>query len=83
MMCREVTELLTDAMEGTLPPGKKAGYRFHVALCPYCKAHRRQVEATIATLRALPAPPPSDEARDRAMAAFRAARRGTTGNDPV
>lgn len=76
MMCREVTELLTEAMEGCIPADKKAAFAFHIAICPYCKAHRHQVEKTIATVSQLPAPSPTEDARAQALAAFRRIKRG-------
>jgi anti-sigma factor ChrR (cupin superfamily) len=75
MMCREVTELLTEAMEGALPTGQRRALAFHMALCPYCSRHKRQIETLIGTLRALEAPSPSDEAKKKARDAFRARKK--------
>jgi hypothetical protein len=71
MMCRDVVDLTTDHAEGALSPWKRLSFRLHLAICPYCRVHTKQVETTIATLQALPKETPSDEARERALAAFR------------
>jgi hypothetical protein len=72
MMCREVTELLTEAMEGALTGAQKRGFSIHMALCPYCNRHRRQVETLLGTLAKLEAAPPSSDARTKALETFRA-----------
>jgi hypothetical protein len=54
MSCLQTVEAMTDASEGALTGWKKVRYRVHITICPFCRAHRRQVEATIA-----PAPRPS------------------------
>ena len=75
MMCREVTELLTEAMEGALPSAQRRAFAFHMTLCPYCNRHKRQIETLIGTLHALEAPAPTDEARKKASDAFRARKK--------
>jgi len=75
MWCREATELMTDDMEGRLDASKSRAFRLHVALCPYCRAHRRQLETTIATLGRMPVEPSSDASRERALAEFRSKKK--------
>jgi len=75
MMCRKVTELMNDHLEGRLESSVAPGFRLHLALCPLCRRYKRQLETTIATLRNLPSPQPSDEARASALAAFRNKKR--------
>jgi predicted anti-sigma-YlaC factor YlaD len=75
MMCKEATETMTDASEGALSGWRKASYRFHLAICPFCRAHRRQVEKAIETVKAhthtVTKPQTHPEARERALEAFR------------
>ncbi len=71
MMCKQVTETMTDESEGALSGLRRFLFRFHMRTCPYCRAHHKQYDATIATLNALPTEPPAPESRDRALAAFR------------
>jgi hypothetical protein len=78
MMCQEMTELMTDDMEGSLVGGRKASFDLHLAACSFCQAYRHQLETTVATLRRLPREETSEEAHARAVAAFRTRKR-----DPV
>ncbi len=71
MMCRDAIDLTTEEREGALTGWKRVSYRFHLAICPFCRAHEKQEEATIATLSALPKEPVSDDSREKALAAFR------------
>ena len=71
MMCRSVVEADAESLTGL----KKLLYRFHMSVCPSCQAHHRQVETTVATLAALhrdlAKDEPSQDAREKALAAFR------------
>jgi hypothetical protein len=75
MMCRDVVAATTDAEEGALKGWRRLSYRFHLGICPFCRAHAAQVETTVSTLRALPKDAPSDDSRERAIAAFRNRKR--------
>jgi anti-sigma factor ChrR (cupin superfamily) len=74
MMCKQATESMTEASEGALRGWRRLAYRFHLRVCPYCRAHAHQLEQTVGSMKALPRPEPSDEARERALAAFRSKR---------
>jgi anti-sigma factor RsiW len=52
MDCQELVELVTDYLEGALPPSERARFEAHVASCPGCEIHLEQVRATIAVTRA-------------------------------
>jgi anti-sigma factor RsiW len=73
--CRDAHELMTEEQEGALSGWVRARYRFHVAICPHCKAYRRQMDATIDLAKEIPAEPVPETTEERALAAFRA--RGT------
>ena len=75
MMCRDAADAMTDADEGALAGWRLVKYRAHMAICPFCRAHKQQLDTTVSTLRALPKDPPSDDARERALAAFRNRKR--------
>ena len=77
MMCRDAAEATTDAREGALTGMRRVRFRLHMLICPFCRAHERQVDTTISILRSLPKDEPSDEAREQALAAFRNRKRGT------
>jgi anti-sigma factor RsiW len=52
MTCRELVELVTDYLEGALPPEDVARFESHVAACPGCASYLEQVRTTIAVTRA-------------------------------
>lgn len=37
--CIELVELLTDYLEGALPPDEVAAVEAHLALCPHCQVY--------------------------------------------
>lgn len=69
--CIELVELLTDYLEGVLPPDEVAAVEAHLALCPPCRAYLEQMRATIALLGSVPVETLSVEAQDTLLAAFR------------
>jgi anti-sigma factor RsiW len=52
MSCQELVELVTDYLEGALPPEDVARFEAHVAACPGCEAYLEQMRTTIAVTRA-------------------------------
>lgn len=50
--CAEMCDLASDAMEHALSPQQRAWRRAHLLLCPGCRAFRRQLRVTVATVRA-------------------------------
>jgi len=75
MSCKEITELVTDYVEGRLSLRQRLRFQFHLGTCRHCRAFLRQMRATIRLTGRLPeAPlPPSLEAE--LLARFRAFRR--------
>ena len=51
--CRELVELVTDYLEGALPPGERARVDAHLAECPGCTEYLEQMRATLALTRAI------------------------------
>ena len=74
LVCREVVDLLTEYLEGTLPSRDRLGVDRHLRGCPHCSRFLEQLSAAIATMPALPEETLSGEARDELLAAFRAWR---------
>jgi hypothetical protein len=70
--CRDATEHMTDEREGA-PVG--FWYRFHMSICPYCRACRRQLDQAVALVKEIPSEEVSDKVMDAALAAFRARRK--------
>jgi anti-sigma factor RsiW len=79
MSCRELVELVSDYLEGALPPHDHSRFEAHVAGCGDCAAYLRQMRETLALLGTLPAAALSRAAEDDLRAAFREWKTGTAG----
>ncbi len=73
--CRELTELITDYLEGRLPLSRRLSFRLHVMMCRHCRAYLRQMRLTIRTLGKLPPESIPPKVRDEMMHLFRSWQR--------
>ena len=71
--CRQFVELVTDYFEGALQPRTTSQVEEHLVLCDWCVTYAEQIQATIASLRALGEQGPP-EPPDPVLAALRAKR---------
>lgn len=55
LTCREVTELVTDYLEGDLSFRRWASLQLHLGMCVRCRLYLRQRKLVIRSLRMLPA----------------------------
>jgi anti-sigma factor RsiW len=53
LSCRELVELVTEYLEGTLDPERLAALDAHLAACDGCDAYVEQMRLTVAALRQL------------------------------
>lgn len=75
LSCRDVTELLSESMDHSLPLGKRIGVRIHLLICLFCARYERQlllIRETARQFMALEDPPGgpffgvlSEDARER------------------
>ena len=66
LVCREVVELVTEYLGGTLPPRDRTRFEQHLATCPPCTAYLAQVRTTLelaAELGSAAAPAEDDVAK--------------------
>lgn len=68
--CREFVELVTEHLEGTLPPAVEQAVAEHLELCDPCVEYLEQVRGTVGLLRTLPTATLPPAARDRLLAVF-------------
>lgn len=54
MTCKELVELVTDYLEGVLPPAERTRFDQHLAACPFCTTYLAQMRQTVKTLGSLP-----------------------------
>lgn len=72
--CQEFVELVTDLLEDQLARARRVEAEIHLGECPGCGAYLRQIEQTIAGLRALARGDDFPRTREQALAAFRELR---------
>jgi anti-sigma factor RsiW len=71
LACKEFVELVTEYLEGTLPPATRTRVDEHLASCPFCHIYLEQMRQTIQALGHLPEESVSPEALDILLKAFR------------
>jgi anti-sigma factor RsiW len=79
MVCKELVEVITEYLEGTMPAQDRARFERHLAECDGCQAYLDQMRETIAALGSLPAESISPEMERRLLDAFRGWREGGSG----
>jgi anti-sigma factor RsiW len=68
--CQEFVELVTDHLEGVLPPEVERAVREHLALCEPCVEYLEQIRRTTAALADLPTPTLATEVEEQLLAVF-------------
>jgi anti-sigma factor RsiW len=76
LSCRELVELITDYLEGALPPADVARFDRHLEGCDGCRAYVEQMRGTVAALGHLPVESLSPEVEAKLITAFREWRPG-------
>ena len=71
MSCRELVEVITDYLEGTMRAADRARFEAHLEICPFCATYVDQVRQTIAVVGELREESIAPQARERLLAAFR------------
>jgi anti-sigma factor RsiW len=69
--CRELVELVTEYLEGTLPPEERTRFELHLAICRGCAAYVRQLRGTVAAAGRLSEDSLPGVMRERLLTAFR------------
>jgi predicted anti-sigma-YlaC factor YlaD len=73
--CRDANELITEDREGALSGWVRVRHRFHMTICPHCRAYGHQMNQVLTVAKEIPAPPVPETTEERALAAFREARK--------
>ena len=71
MGCQELVELVTDYLEGQLPPIEVERFEHHISGCEACTMYLEQMRSTVAALGRIPPESLSPEAERELLAAFR------------
>jgi anti-sigma factor RsiW len=70
LTCKELTEIVTDYLEGRLSFTQRLQFHMHVGMCRHCRAYLRQMRMTIRTLGKLPDEPMPEAVRDALLEHF-------------
>jgi anti-sigma factor RsiW len=76
MSCRELVDVITDYLEGTMAEDDSARFEAHLGECPYCVNYLDQMRDTIAALGELSEDSIDPGTREELLAAFRGWRGG-------
>jgi hypothetical protein len=81
LSCKDVTQLISEAMDTSLPIGKRIGMRLHLLMCKFCSRYKRQLLLIRETVRRivateekpgeLPEETLSEEAKERIRKSLR------------
>ncbi len=71
MTCKELVELVTDYLEGSLRGRRRRRFEAHLAGCDGCTRHLAQMEATIRATGRLTEEQVTEEQRTALLGAFR------------
>jgi predicted anti-sigma-YlaC factor YlaD len=69
--CKELVEVVTDYLEGRMPPDRRLLFEEHVAFCSWCQTYLDQMRETIRITGTLTEDDLSTETRDALLEAFR------------
>jgi anti-sigma factor RsiW len=75
LACTDEVEIMTDYLEGALPPAEVQRLERHLQTCPGCTEYLAQMRTIAGSLRPLREDSIPDEMRDRLIDAFRDFRR--------
>lgn len=81
LSCKDVTRLISESMDTSLPIGKRIGMRLHLLMCKFCSRYERQLLLIREALKRIvategkPEEPPgellSEEAKERIRESLR------------
>jgi anti-sigma factor RsiW len=74
MRCRELVEVITGYLEGTLPEAERARFEEHLAGCPHCTAYLAQMRTVLRLTGRLTESDIPDDTRDDLLQVYRSWR---------
>ena len=76
MTCQELSEIVTDYLEGAMPLRDRIAFDRHLAVCPECRRYVEQMKLTIETLGEVPPEPIPPDVEAKLLESFRDWKRG-------
>lgn len=77
LSCQELTEVITEYLEGTLSTAERLRFEAHLEQCPGCRAYLEQMRQTIRLTGKLTEAAVEPPARQALLDAFRDWKRGS------
>jgi anti-sigma factor RsiW len=74
--CRQVTDLVTNYVEGALPKNERLAFEQHVAICPPCRAYFAQMRTVVRVAGSLREDDLPESVRESLVSAFRRWKEG-------
>jgi anti-sigma factor RsiW len=71
VVCRQVVEIVTDYLEGTMSARDRAGFEAHLAGCPHCREYLAQMRKTLDVLGRIEAEDLAPEVQGELVALYR------------
>lgn len=71
LTCQEVTEVVTDYLEGRQSLMQRLRFQMHLGMCRHCRAYLKQMKGTIDTLGTLPGESIPPEMSQQVLERFR------------
>jgi anti-sigma factor RsiW len=71
LSCQQLVELVTDYLDGALPPAERARFDAHIAGCDGCRAYIEQIRVTITLTGAIGPGQLDPAAEETLLKAFR------------
>lgn len=75
LTCQQLTELVTDYLEGRLSLREWIRFQMHLGMCRRCRVYLRQMKMTVKTLGKMPVDPIPADVRRELLARFHALHR--------
>ena len=71
LTCMDITELITNYLEGRLSLMDRIRFRMHIMMCRHCREYLNQMKITIRTVGKLPDEPIPADVHDDLMKCFK------------
>ena len=71
MTCQELSEIVTEYLEGAMSARDRGSFERHLALCPECRRYLEQMRQTVAALGRVPEEPIPSEIEAKLLERFR------------
>ena len=70
LSCRELTEVITDYLEGRMTLWQRLQFHMHLGMCRHCRLYLKQMRVTVAALGKVPDQVVPDDVHDDLMRRF-------------